>query len=287
MKSLSTNEPIHVINVYTEQNAEFQKILPHRKKIFSQTNELLPRPDKRNFDELRPIKIQKYFQRYPAGSVLIEQGNTKIICAASFEEHVPNYLRGTGQGWLRAEYSLLPSSTFVRTARETMRYISGRTQEIQRLISRSLRSVIDFYALGERTVVLDCDVIQADGGTRTAAITGSFIALVLALNEIIPEDKTFPVKDFLAAVSVGMRKDNQPILDLCYEEDSEALVDMNFVMTDNRALVEVQGTGEGRPFSREEFQKMYDLAEKGIAELISYQKNILGNRLDWRIGCVR
>jgi len=247
----------------------------------------LRRIDGRQTDELRRVKITKYFQRYPAGSVLIEMGNTKVICAASIEERVPVFLRGSGAGWLRAEYSLLPSATAVRTVREAVRgKQSGRTQEIQRLIGRSLRSVLDLRALGERTLTLDCDVIQADGGTRTAAVTGSFVAMVLALADIIPKNKTFPVKDFLSAISVGINENNEPVLDLCYEEDSNAIVDMNIVMTGQREFVEVQGTGEGRPFSWLEMNQLLDLAEKGNDELISYQKNVLGNELVWRIGRV-
>ncbi|MCR5558913.1 ribonuclease PH [Schwartzia sp. (in: firmicutes)] len=246
------------------------------------------RCDGRAADELRPFKITKYFQKYPAGSVLIEMGNTKVICAATVEDRVPLFQRGTGIGWLRAEYSLLPSATETRTARESAKgKQTGRTQEIQRLIGRSLRSVLDLKALGERTVILDCDVIQADGGTRTASVTGSFVALVLALDSIIPKDQTFPVKDFLSAVSVGVSEDNEPILDLCYEEDSSAMVDMNVVMTGSGEFVEVQGTGEGRPFRREEMDTLLALGEKGNNLLISYIKDCLGQELDWRIGSVK
>ena len=243
------------------------------------------RTDGRTADEMRRVKITKHFQRYPAGSVLIEVGNTKVICAATIEERVPGFLKGSGEGWLTAEYSLLPSSTLTRTSRESMRgRVSGRTQEIQRLIGRSLRSVMDMKALGERTVMIDCDVLQADGGTRTASITGAYIALVQALATIYNPEKNFPVKDFLAAVSVGVSAAGEPIIDLCYEEDSQAIVDMNVVMTGSGAFVEVQGTGEGRPFSRQEMEALLAKAEKVIDALISYQKDILGGELVWKVG---
>ena len=218
----------------------------------------------------------------------MEMGHTKVICAASIEERVPVFLRGTGIGWLRAEYALLPSATAERTPREAARgRQTGRTQEIQRLIGRSLRSVLDLKALGERSVILDCDVMQADGGTRTAAVTGSFIALALALDGIISSDQTFPLKDFLAAVSVGVSAAGDPILDLCYEEDSQAIADMNVVMTGSGDFVEIQGTGEGRPFSKKERDALFDLAAKGIDDLIAYEKDVLGRALDFRIGAVK
>ena len=243
------------------------------------------RPDGRQADQLRRYRINRFFQKHPAGSVLIEMGNTKVICAATIEERVPNFLRGTGEGWLTAEYSLLPSATNTRTPREAARgRQTGRTQEIQRLIGRSLRSVMDMKALGERTIIIDCDVIQADGGTRTASITGAFIALVEACNSFYDGKKPFPVKDFLAAISVGISRAGEPLLDLCYEEDSAGVVDMNVVMTGEGQFVEVQGTGEGRPFSREEMNRLLALAEKGIDELISYEKDVLGNVLVWRVG---
>ncbi len=242
------------------------------------------RVDGRQVDEMRKIKITRHYLKYPAGSVLIEVGNTKVICAASIEERVPQFMKGSGEGWVTAEYSLLPSSTQTRNARESMRgKVSGRTHEIQRLIGRSLRSVIDLKALGERTVMIDCDVIQADGGTRTASITGAFVALVEAIDSIYHPDKPFPVKDFVAAISVGIAKDDTSILDLCYEEDSNAVVDMNVVMTGEGKFVEVQGTGEQRPYSREELDRMLEKAEKGIAELIDYQKSVLG-QLVWKVG---
>ena len=247
----------------------------------------MPRPDGRKADEMRRVRMTRGFQRYPAGSVLIEMGNTKVICAASVEDHVPFFLKGTGEGWVKAEYSLLPGATSVRTQREVARgRASGRTQEIQRLIGRSLRSVVDMKALGERTVVVDCDVLQADGGTRTASITGAFVALVEACETFYKPGNAFPVKDFLAAVSVGVSHEGEPILDLCYEEDSRALVDMNVVMTGEGQFVEVQGTGEGRPFSRGELDALLGYGGKAIEELISRQKDSLGGRLVWRVGRV-
>jgi ribonuclease PH len=245
----------------------------------------MQRTDRRQPDELRAYTIQRRFQKYPAGSVLIEMGNTKVICAASIEERVPFFLKGSGEGWITAEYSLLPSATGTRTQREAVRgKQSGRTQEIERLIGRSLRSVVDTKALGERTIMIDCDVIQADGGTRTASITGAFVALVEACSTFYEKGKVFPVKDFLAAISVGISHEEDPILDLCYEEDSQAIVDMNVVMTGAGKFVEVQGTGEGRPFSHEELGQLLQLGEKGCRELISYQKDILGGELVWLVG---
>ena len=236
-------------------------------------------------DALRPYKIHRKFQKYPAGSVLIEMGNTKVICAATVEERVPFFLKGTGEGWITAEYSLLPSATGTRTQREAVKgKQTGRTQEIERLIGRSLRSVVDTKALGERTIMIDCDVIQADGGTRTAAITGAFVALVEACSTFYQKGNIFPVKDFLAAISVGINKEDEPILDLCYEEDSTAMVDMNVVMTGFGKFVEVQGTGEGRPFDHQELTRLLALGEKGCRELISYQKDVLGGQLVWLVG---
>lgn len=249
---------------------------------------IVQRTDGRGAADLRAVRITKYAQQGPQGSVLIEAGRTKVLCAATVEDHVPSFLRGTGTGWLHAEYALLPSSTATRTPREAARgKQSGRTQEIQRLIGRSLRAVTDTAALGERTIILDCDVIQADGGTRTASITGSFVALVLACETFYKPGNAFPVRDFLAAVSVGLSKDGEPLLDLCYEEDSHAAVDMNVVMTGAGEFVEVQGTGEGRPFTRVEHDAMLSLAEKGIDKLISYQKDVLGNRLCWHVGRIK
>ena len=245
----------------------------------------MPRTDRRASDEKRKVKITRHFQKYPAGSVLIEMGATKVICAANIENRVPFFLRGTGEGWLSAEYALLPSATSERIQREAVRgKQAGRTQEIQRLIGRALRSVVDLKSFGERTILIDCDVIQADGGTRTAAITGSFIALVEACETIYKPGGIFPVRDFLAAISVGIAADGEPILDLCYDEDSRAIVDMNVVMTGSGEFVEIQGTGEGRPFSRTEMNALLEKAEKGIDELISYEKDVLGGQLVWRVG---
>ncbi len=234
---------------------------------------------------LRKMKITRHYLKHPAGSVLIEVGDTKVICTASIQEQVPRFLKGSGQGWLTAEYSLLPASTNMRVPREAARgRVSGRTQEIQRLIGRSLRSVMDLKALGEKTIIIDCDVIQADGGTRTAAITGSFMALVEALESIYEPPGVFPVKDFLAAVSVGLDEAGEVILDLCYAEDSAAAVDMNVIMTGSGDFVEVQGTGEKHPFSPQQLQELLQVASEGIEEIISYQKDCLGNYLGWRIG---
>lgn len=245
----------------------------------------MARIGRRQLDELRNYTIKRHFQKYPAGSVLIEMGNTKVICAASIEERVPFFLRGTGEGWIAAEYSLLPSATATRTQREAVRgKQSGRTQEIERLIGRSLRSVVDTKAIGERTIMIDCDVIQADGGTRTAAITGAFVALVEACATFYKKGNIFPVKDFVAAISAGISHEGDPILDLCYEEDSQAIVDMNVVMTGEGKFIEIQGTGEGRPFSQAELSSLLQLGEKGCRELISYQKDILGGQLVWLVG---
>ena len=240
--------------------------------------------DNRKFDQMRFIKITRNYLKYAEGSVLIEVGNTKVICAATIEERVPPFLKGSGQGWITAEYSLLPRSTQTRNARESARgKVSGRTHEIQRLIGRALRSVIDLKALGERTILIDCDVIQADGGTRTASITGAFVALVEAIAGVYNKDKPFPIKDFIAAISVGILSDNNAVLDLCYEEDSKATVDMNVVMTGSGEFIEIQGTGEERPYTRTELNMMLEKAEKGINELIDYQKGVLGD-LAWKVG---
>lgn len=240
--------------------------------------------DNRKFDQMRFVKITRNYLKYAEGSVLIEVGNTKVICAATIEERVPPFLKGSGQGWITAEYSLLPRSTQTRNTRESARgKVSGRTHEIQRLIGRALRSVIDLKALGERTILIDCDVIQADGGTRTASITGAFVALVEAIAGVYNKDKPFPVKDFIAAISVGILSDNNAVLDLCYEEDSKATVDMNVVMTGSGEFIEIQGTGEERPYTRTELNMMLEKAEKGINELIDYQKGVLGD-LAWKVG---
>ncbi len=230
-------------------------------------------------DQLRNIKITRNFTKYAEGSILIESGDTKVICNASVQDSVPYFLRGQGKGWLTAEYSMLPRATEDRNIREAAKgKLSGRTQEIKRLIGRALRSVIDLEKLGERTIWIDCDVIQADGGTRTASITGAFVALVDALNYMIEKEmiKEFPIKDFVAAVSVGIVKE-ELLLDLCYQEDSNAHVDMNLVMTGQGEIIEVQGTGEEKPFSKDNLFKLIDLAERGIKELVKYQKEALGD----------
>ncbi|MCK9526211.1 MAG: ribonuclease PH [Limnochordia bacterium] len=230
------------------------------------------RADGRARDQLRPVKITRDVNMHAEGSVLIEVGNTKVICTATIEDKVPHFLRGKGEGWITGEYSMLPRATAVRNQRESSRgRVGGRTHEIQRLIGRSLRSVVDMKALGERTIWIDCDVIQADGGTRTASITGAFIALSDALRKI---EGASVVKEYLAAVSVGIVK-GEPVLDLDYAEDFAAEVDCNVVMTQSGKLVEVQGTAEGSPFSREEMGQLMDLAEKGIRELLEIQKNLL------------
>lgn len=237
----------------------------------------MERLDGRKADELRPIKIVRNFYPYTEGSVYLEMGNTWLIIAATVEDKVPSFLKGTGQGWITAEYGMLPRSTPVRIARETGVRISGRSQEIRRLIGRSLRSVVSLESLGEKTILIDCDVIRADGGTRTAAITGSFIALYDALQKMVEKGEllSLPVKDFVAAVSVGV-VDGEPLLDLCYEEDFEAEVDMNVVMTESKKMVEIQGTAEKEPFGREVLDKLLSLAEKGIETLIIKQREALG-----------
>ncbi|MGI6486084.1 MAG: ribonuclease PH [Tepidanaerobacteraceae bacterium] len=237
----------------------------------------MTRIDGRANKESRPITITRNFNKYAEGSVLIESGDTKVICTATIEDKVPPFLRGKGQGWVTAEYSMLPRATQIRNVRETFRQ-SGRTMEIQRMIGRALRSVVDLSQLGERTIWLDCDVLQADGGTRTASITGAFIALVDAVkflknNKSIEAD---PVKSFVAAISVGI-VEGEKMLDLCFEEDSKAQVDMNVVMTDKGQIVEVQGTGEAFPFTRKDMEDMIDLAQKGIFELIDIQKKVLAD----------
>ena len=241
------------------------------------------RADNRKEEDLRPITMTRGFMKHAEGSALIEVGDTKVICTASLEEKVPIFLRGAGQGWITAEYSMLPRATEQRTQREASKgRVSGRTMEIQRLIGRSLRSVIDLKELGERTLWIDCDVIQADGGTRTAAITGSFLAVVDALYGLKQRGalKTFPIKDFLAATSVGIVGD-QLLLDLQYTEDSQAKVDMNVVMTGSGRLVEVQATGEEATFSRRQLDELIDLAELGILQLIELQKQALGQRCEF------
>ena len=236
------------------------------------------RLDKRAYDELRPVTMTRGYMKNAEGSALIEVGDTRVICTASIEDKVPPFLRGNGQGWITAEYSMLPRATEQRTQREASRgRLSGRTMEIQRLIGRSLRSVINLKDLGERTLWIDCDVIQADGGTRTAAITGAFLAVVDALMLLKQRGtiKNFPVKDYLAATSVGIVQQNL-LLDLQYREDVDAQVDMNVVMTGSGQLVEVQATGEEATYSRQQMNDLLDLAEYGVLQLIEQQKRVLG-----------
>ncbi len=244
----------------------------------------MTRADGRAANEMRKVKITRNYLKYAEGSVLVEFGDTKVICAATIEEKVPPFLKGSGEGWVSAEYSLLPRSTQSRNVREAARgKLTGRTHEIQRLIGRALRSVIDLKALGEKTIWLDCDVVQADGGTRTAAITGSFVALVDAVNKIWGQNpKPFPVKDFLAAVSVGVLSEGV-YLDLCYSEDSTAVVDMNLVMTGSGQFVEVQGTGEKGTFDQAQLNEMLTVGGQGIDMLLDIQKETLGE-LSWKVG---
>lgn len=236
------------------------------------------RQDGRTPQDLRPVTITRDFNVHAEGSVLIEVGLTRVICTATLEERVPPFLRGKGEGWISAEYGMLPRATGTRTQREVTRgKQGGRTMEIQRLIGRALRSVIDLRALGERTIWIDCDVIQADGGTRTASITGAFVAMVDAVDKLRRNglvDK-LPVTDYLAATSVGI-VGGVPMLDLAYEEDSKAAVDMNLVMTGGGGLVEIQGTGEEGPFSRSQFDELMSLAQSGVERLIAIQRATLG-----------
>ena len=243
----------------------------------------MTRIDGRDNNQLRPVTIQRNYLKYPEGSVLVSFGDTKVICTATVEEKVPPFLKGSGEGWVTAEYSLLPRSTQSRNPREAAKgKVTGRTQEIQRLIGRSLRGVCNMKALGERTVLIDCDVIQADGGTRTASITGAFVALVDAVSRFHAAGQPFPVKDFLAAVSVGVVND-EVMLDLCYEEDCTAGVDMNLVMTGSGQYIEVQGTGEKSTYTRQQLNDMLAAGEAGIKMLIDYQKEVLGETA-WKIG---
>lgn len=237
------------------------------------------RPSGRKKDELRRIGITRDFVPSAKGSVLVEVGNTRVICTASLEDRVPPFLRNSGTGWLTAEYAMLPMSTPERNTREAASgKIKGRTHEIQRLIGRSLRAVTDLESFGERTIFIDCDVIQADGGTRTASITGGFIALVDAARRLKEEGlmEKFPVRDFISAISVGI-VDGEILLDLDYAEDSRADVDMNVVMTGSGGIVEVQGTAEAEPFSREFLDRMIDMAAAGISQLAEKQKGLLGS----------
>jgi ribonuclease PH len=236
------------------------------------------RSDGRKANDLRKIKIKRGYMKYADGSCMIEVGNTKVICTASVEDGVPRFLRGKGSGWITAEYGMLPRSCNERISRESTRgKVGGRTHEIQRLIGRSMRSVADLKALGERTVWMDCDVIQGDGGTRTASITGSFIALASALSELKNKGvfEQIPLSDYVAAVSVGV-VDGAAALDLDYGEDSRAEVDMNIVMTGSGKFIEVQGTAEGDPFETKDMNNMIRLAGKGIKKIVSLQKRTLG-----------
>ncbi|MGL4602610.1 MAG: ribonuclease PH [Iodobacter sp.] len=237
------------------------------------------RPSARRSNELRSVRITRNYTRHAEGSVLIEFGDTKVLCTASVEEKVPPFLKGKGQGWVTAEYGMLPRSTDSRMRREASQgKQSGRTQEIQRLIGRSLRAVVDMTLLGERQILIDCDVIQADGGTRTASITGAFVALTDAINGLIAAGKLerSPIKEHVAAISVGIYK-GEAVLDLDYPEDSDCETDMNVVMTGSGKFVEIQGTAEGEAFSRQEMDALLNLAEQGISDLITMQKTALAS----------
>jgi len=238
------------------------------------------RPDGRNVDELRKIKVTKNFISHAEGSVLFEMGKTRVICTASIEERVPPFLKDQNKGWVTGEYSMLPRATNTRNVRESSRgKVGGRTHEIQRLIGRAMRSVVDLKALGERSIWLDCDVIQADGGTRTASITGAFIALKEAVNHALKQKliEKQPIREYVAAVSVGI-VDGEPRLDLAYAEDSVAEVDMNIVMTGSGKFIEVQGTAETNPFSQTKLMEMLSLAKTGIMDLMKMQKKALGEK---------
>ena len=235
------------------------------------------REDGRKANELRKVNIEPNFIAEAEGSVLISVGNTRVICTASVEDSVPHFMRGKNKGWITSEYSMIPRATNTRTLRESSRgKVSGRTQEIQRLIGRSLRSIVRMEEMGERTIWMDCDVIQADGGTRTASITGAFVALTIALRKLVEDGfiAKLPIKDFVAATSVGLVR-GLPLLDLNYGEDSQAQVDMNVIQTGEGSLIEIQGTAEGDPFARDILDSLLDLAESGIKQLIEIQKSIL------------
>jgi len=237
------------------------------------------RPSQRQPDQLRAVKITRNFTRHAEGSVLIEMGDTRVLCTASVEESLPPFLRGKGQGWVTAEYGMLPRATHTRSAREAAKgKQTGRTQEIQRLIGRSLRAVTDLKALGERQITLDCDVLQADGGTRCASITGAWIALYEACEKLVQAGKLTvnPVRDHVAAISVGIYQ-GSPVLDLDYPEDSNCDTDMNVIMTGQGGIVEVQGTAEGEPFTREQMNVLMDLAQMGIRQLVAEQQSALAS----------
>jgi ribonuclease PH len=251
---------------YFIQNLQYNRIM---------TKNSFARPDGRKFDDLRCISFTPNYVSYPEGSVLITWGETRVLCNLTIQEGVPAWLTGKGQGWITAEYALLPRSTHTRTPRET-KGLKGRTQEIRRLIGRSLRKAVDLEKIGERTLLLDCDVIQADGGTRVASVTGGYIALVLGLKPLIEAGEIPPdaLISQIAAVSVGMIQ-GQPILDLNYAEDSQADVDLNIVMTSESKIIEIQGTAEGNPFPRKDLDQMISLAENGIHQIIALQEALL------------
>lgn len=241
----------------------------------------MKRIDGRVYNQIRETKITRNYLLHPEGSVLIEMGNTKVICTALIEDRVPPFLKGTGKGWVTAEYSMLPGSTATRKIRDSSRgKIDGRSQEIQRLVGRSLRSVVNLNGFGERTLWIDCDVIQADGGTRTASITGAFVAMIDAFNSIKKQNKInkIPVNAFVSAISVGTVNGHN-LLDLCYKEDSNAKVDMNIVMTDKGEFIEIQGTGEKSPFSMKDLRDLLALGCKGCKELNDLQKRALGEEI--------
>ena len=249
----------------------------YNRAMVASAPQLVFRPDNRAPDSLRPVRMTTGYVSTAEGSVLMEAGNTRVLCNATVETGVPGWLRNSGRGWVTAEYGMLPRATLTRTARESERgKVGGRTHEIQRLIGRSLRGVVDMKALGERTVILDCDVLQADGGTRTAAITGACVALAIALGKLVAAGtlKTSPLRQMIAATSVGV-VDGNTLLDLAYEEDSRADVDMNVVMLEDGGLVETQATAEKESYSRAQLNGMLDLAEKGIRELLVAQKAAL------------
>jgi ribonuclease PH len=238
----------------------------------------MKRVDGRRADEMRPISISPHYLKYAEGSALIQVGETKVICTATLEEKIPSFLKGSGKGWITSEYGMLPRSSPQRISRESSRgRVSGRTQEIQRLIGRSLRAIVDLTELGERTIWIDCDVIQADGGTRTASICGAFVALSLALGKAVEDGtlKVFPARDFVAATSVGI-VEGDLLLDLNYHEDSRADMDMNVVKTAGGRFVEIQGTAETEPFDHDQLAALLDSAQKGIAEMVRHQSEVLG-----------
>jgi ribonuclease PH len=272
---ITSIHPTSNVQVYRFRGLELK---PPWRDAPLQSTHMIYRSDNRGPDQMRPVKITPGYIVTAEGSVLIEIGNTRVICTASIEESVPAFMRNRGRGWVTAEYSMLPRSTLTRTPREVSKgRIGGRTHEIQRLIGRSLRAVTDLERLGERSILVDCDVIQADGGTRTASITGAFVALGLALEKLIEAGTltSVPLRDFVGAISVGI-VDGEILLDLNYEEDSRADVDMNFVMTAGRKLVEVQATSEHQVFDEEQLKKMIAVASAGVQALIAKQQAVLG-----------